>query len=242
MHRLGFGRQQPSFPFRQKRSHHQRSGQRRRCLQKSSFGLRSGSVTVNSLDEAAIEKAQARSEEIARLSPENPEFMPPLAPQTYEPGGARFDPATAACPRTPSRRRRSRRSAPRRDVRPPSAALSRPAVLLRARQQRRAFRLDRGTSAELTVTARTPSRPWSGWAGASQNRFRALDAEKLGERAVRKAIFPGEPWIWSRAPIPSSLSLPPSPIFFCNSSAPWTPALRRRPELPLQERRRHEGG
>ena len=62
----------------------------------SSFGLRSGSVTVNSLDDAALEKAQAQSEEIARLSPENPEFMPPLSPQTYEAGGARFDASTAS--------------------------------------------------------------------------------------------------------------------------------------------------
>jgi predicted Zn-dependent protease len=35
----------------------------------SSFGLRSGSVTVNSLDDAALEKAQAHSEKIAQLSP-----------------------------------------------------------------------------------------------------------------------------------------------------------------------------
>src|SRR5262245_37859156 len=61
----------------------------------SSFGKKSGAATCNALDDAALEKAQARSEEIARLSPENPEFMPPLGPQHYQPGEARFDPATA---------------------------------------------------------------------------------------------------------------------------------------------------
>jgi predicted Zn-dependent protease len=55
------------------------------------------------------------------------------------------------------------------------------------------FAYDHGTSAELTATARSTSRPWSGWAGSSQNRFSALDAEKLGERAVEKAVFNGDP-------------------------------------------------
>ena len=43
----------------------------------------------------------------------------------------------------------------------------------------------------LTATARNTGRPWSGWAGAAQNRFSALDAEKLGERAVEKSGFQG---------------------------------------------------
>ena len=55
------------------------------------------------------------------------------------------------------------------------------------------FAYDRGSSAELTVTARHTKRAWSGWAGASQNRFLALDPQALGERAVGKALFPGEP-------------------------------------------------
>ena len=54
------------------------------------------------------------------------------------------------------------------------------------------FAYDRGSSAELTVTARHTKRAWSGWAGASQNRFLALDPVGLGERAVGKALFPGE--------------------------------------------------
>ena len=61
----------------------------------SSFGKRAGSASVNALDEGALEEARLRSEEIARLSPENPEYMPPLGPQTYEPEGVRYDTGTA---------------------------------------------------------------------------------------------------------------------------------------------------
>src|SRR5262245_49089828 len=49
----------------------------------SSYGKRSGTATINELDDASLEKVVRRSEELAKLAPENPEFMPPLEPQQY---------------------------------------------------------------------------------------------------------------------------------------------------------------
>ncbi len=49
----------------------------------SVFGKRSGSATINEFDDASLEKTVRRAEEIARLAPENPEYMPMLGPQTY---------------------------------------------------------------------------------------------------------------------------------------------------------------
>jgi len=49
----------------------------------SNFGKKSGSVSTNKFDDAAIKEAVKRSEDIARVSPDNKEFMPPLGPQTY---------------------------------------------------------------------------------------------------------------------------------------------------------------
>jgi hypothetical protein len=42
----------------------------------SHIGGRSGSVTVTGFDDDALAVAQRRSEEIARLAPASPEFMP----------------------------------------------------------------------------------------------------------------------------------------------------------------------
>src|SRR5262249_30422953 len=141
----------------------------------SSFGKKSGAATVNALDDAALEKAQARSEEIARLSPENPEFMPPLGPQHYQPGEARFDPATAQISAAAlAEAAKSSIGAGRgRDVAMTGyietgesfSALANSAGL---------FGYDRATAGELTVTARNTQRPWSGWAGGSQTRFAGL--------------------------------------------------------------------
>src|SRR6188508_2405826 len=66
-----------------------------RVTVESRFGQRAGAASVTGLDEAAIEAALRRSEEIARSAPENRELLPPPGPQTY-PTGAGYDAATAA--------------------------------------------------------------------------------------------------------------------------------------------------
>ncbi|WP_194775734.1 TldD/PmbA family protein [Pararhodonellum marinum] len=50
----------------------------------SVFGKKSGNTSINELDDDSLRKAVKRSEEIARLAPENPEYMPMLGPQEYE--------------------------------------------------------------------------------------------------------------------------------------------------------------
>ncbi|MGC1584768.1 MAG: TldD/PmbA family protein [Rhodomicrobium sp.] len=161
---------------------------------KSCFGKRSGSASVDSLDEAALEEARVRSEVIARLSPENPEFMPLLGPQTYEPEGARFDFATAHVHAAGLAHAAKAAIAEGRGREVDIAGYIEAGSGFRALANSAGlFAYDRGTSAELTVTARDRLRSWSGWAGASQNRFLALDSVELGERAVKKALFKGEP-------------------------------------------------
>ena len=50
----------------------------------SSFGKKSGTATIDEFDDESLEKVVRRSEELAQLSPENPEYMEPLGPQTYD--------------------------------------------------------------------------------------------------------------------------------------------------------------
>ncbi len=49
----------------------------------SAFGKRAASVTLNQFDDATIEAAVRRSEELARIAPEDPERMPVLGAQSY---------------------------------------------------------------------------------------------------------------------------------------------------------------
>src|SRR6185436_8225944 len=64
----------------------------------ASFGKRSGTVTTAEFDNASLQRAVRNAEEIARLSPENPESMPLLGPQTYAPSNAFFADVAAASP------------------------------------------------------------------------------------------------------------------------------------------------
>lgn len=49
----------------------------------SNFGKKSGTATTNKFDDISIKEAVKKSEDIAKVSPDNKEFMPLLGPQTY---------------------------------------------------------------------------------------------------------------------------------------------------------------
>jgi predicted Zn-dependent protease len=49
----------------------------------SQYGLRRGSAQTNQLDDHSLTDVVHRAEEVARLTPEDPETMPVLGPQTY---------------------------------------------------------------------------------------------------------------------------------------------------------------
>ena len=48
------------------------------------FGKKSGIAQLNEFDDKSLEKAVRRAEELARLAPENPEFMPAVGKQDYK--------------------------------------------------------------------------------------------------------------------------------------------------------------
>lgn len=50
----------------------------------SVYGKKVGSTSINEFDDASLKKVVERSEELAKLSPENPEYMSVLGPQTYD--------------------------------------------------------------------------------------------------------------------------------------------------------------
>lgn len=59
------------------------------------YGKRVGVATINEFDDAALERVVRRAEDLAKLAPENPEFMPAIGKQEYKPSPT-FNAATAA--------------------------------------------------------------------------------------------------------------------------------------------------
>jgi predicted Zn-dependent protease len=159
----------------------------------ASFGKRSGTATTAQFDDASLQRASRNAEEIAKLSPENPEAMPALEAQTYGKSKAYFEDAAKATPEW-----RAKSVAPaiemskQRDV--VSAGFVETAANIRAvGNSKGVFGYDRFTSAEYNLTARTPDGSGSGWASKSFNELRLLEPAKLAAAAIEKAALSKNP-------------------------------------------------
>jgi predicted Zn-dependent protease len=154
----------------------------------SRFGKRQASVTTNVFDDAALRRAVAASERLAKLAPENPELMPLLGSQRHATVPAAFD-VTARLD-----------AAQRADaVRPATDACERAGVVAAGFIQRTAgagavansaglFAYHASTDAAYTLTVRTPDGQGSGWAGTAHNDWaRMTPAATLATRAIAKA-------------------------------------------------------
>lgn len=159
----------------------------------SQFGQQSGSATVTSLDDGILDLAQRRSEEIAGLAPADPEQMPPLGPQHYEPGMA-YDAPTARL--RAAEIAGAARGAIARAIENQVDAAGYAAVGAKFSAMATSaglFAYDRQTDAAFTITARRKDGSWSGWAGGSEFAFGRLDADTIAGRAVAKAAHSQPP-------------------------------------------------
>jgi predicted Zn-dependent protease len=153
----------------------------------ASFGKRSGTVTTAQFDDESLQRALRNAEEIAKVSPENPEAMPVLGAQSYTPVKAFFDDAAGA---SAEWRAASVETAialsKKRDV--VSAGFVETQASMRSvASSKGLFAYDRFTAADYNLTARTPDGSGSGWASKSFNELRLLEPAKLAAAAIDKA-------------------------------------------------------
>ena len=154
----------------------------------SRFGKRSGVATCNEFDEATLRRCVQRAEEIARLAPESPEYMPLLGPQQYGAGGAAFVAATAAI--TPEyRARQIGASMALCDEKKLSSAgfLEDVAGFIAKRNSKGLTAYQQYTNVEFSVTVRTPDGTGSGYAAADYTDAGKFDAARLTRVAAEKA-------------------------------------------------------
>jgi len=159
----------------------------------SQFAQQSGTVTVNGVDEAALDAAQRRSEEIARAAPADSEQMPPPGSQSYAPNLA-HDAATAEL-ETAQLAEAARTAIDTAEIRDVDAAgYGEGGGCFRAiANSAGLFAYERESIADFTITARRKDGSWSGWAGGSQFRFDALDPAGIARKAVDKAAHDQPP-------------------------------------------------
>ena len=151
------------------------------------FGKRVGTTTINEFDDAALERVVRRAEELARLAPENPEFMPAIGKQTYKPSKT-FSAATAAI--TPADRAKVAADS----IAPCKAEKLIAAGYLEDGQSFVAFANSNGnfgyqtaTSVDYTCTVRTEDGSGSGWVGRNLDDVSKFNAGSDIRTAIRKA-------------------------------------------------------
>jgi predicted Zn-dependent protease len=154
----------------------------------SSFGKRAGITTINELDDASLEKAVRRSEELARLAPENPEFMSPLEPQQYADVKGWFD-ATAAI--TPELRAKAAADSinPSREKKLVAAGFLQDQAGFQALMNNKGlFGYYPSTNVNFTITARSEDGTGSGYATSDHNDVSQLDTGRTSRVAIDKAV------------------------------------------------------
>jgi predicted Zn-dependent protease len=153
----------------------------------SAFGKKTGTATINEFDDASLEKVVRRAEELAKLAPENPEYMPVLGPQQYQ-EGISFNPATAAM--NPDKRA---------DAVAKSLQVAKEGKLEAAgflenttsfnsiMNSKGLFAYNRDTDVSFSVTLRNEAGTGSGYVNKSYNDVSKLDTLSLTKRAASKA-------------------------------------------------------
>jgi predicted Zn-dependent protease len=164
----------------------------------STIGKRRASASTNVLDEASLRRTVDLAERLAKLSPEDPEIMPELGPQTYTPVSGFID-ATGGL-NAESRANAAKRVIDRAVDTGKAAGDVFVAGYLEANAGARAianskglFAYHRSTDANLSTTVRTPDGTGSGWASAGARNWGAIDPGALGTRAAQKAVASRNP-------------------------------------------------
>ncbi|MEP2238040.1 MAG: TldD/PmbA family protein [Maribacter sp.] len=158
----------------------------------SSFGKKSGTATIDEFDDASLEKVVRRAEELAQLSPENPEFMEPLGPQMYD-EAITYSESTAKI--TPEYRAEVASSsiipADAKDV-TAAGFLNDSAGFSAMINSKGLFAYNQSTDVDFTVTMRTNDGTGSGWVKRDFNDVDKFDADEAAKTAIDKAVLSRE--------------------------------------------------
>lgn len=151
------------------------------------FGKRLGTATINQFDDASLARVVRRAEDLARLAPENPEFMPAINKQAYK-STPTFSDKTAHI--TPEYRAQIAADC----IAPCKAGQLVAAGFLSDEQRFVAtansnanFGYQQSTALDFTCTVRTEDGRGSGWVARNVGNVDAFDAKTEIRTAIDKA-------------------------------------------------------
>ncbi len=154
----------------------------------SVFGKRVARVTTNNLHRAGLEQAVRDAEALARISPEDPEYLPELGQQDYAAVDGYYETTGDLAPET-----RAQSMALALDAARGSGTIAAGYMDVRVAASTVAtsnglFAHHPSTGVASTLTVRTPDGQSSGWAGDEAANWSSIESERIAADAVRKCL------------------------------------------------------
>ncbi|RBL91652.1 TldD/PmbA family protein [Chitinophaga flava] len=166
----------------------------------SSFGKRSGTATINEFDDAALERVVKRAEELARLAPENPEYMPLRGPADFKDAKTYVETTAAMTPDTRAEAVAQSIQVAKEASLEAAGFIENTTSFSAIMNSKGLFAYDRDTNVVFTITTRNNAGTGSGFAARGYNDISKLDtlaatkiaAAKASKSAGARAIEPGK--------------------------------------------------
>jgi len=151
------------------------------------FGKRVGTATINEFDDASLEKVVRRAEELARLAPENPEFMPAIDKQTYKPSDTFVEKTAAITPEYRATVAADCIEPCRKDKLVAAGFFSDSARFTAISNSKGNFGYQKSTNVDFTCTVRTDDARGSGWVARNLGDVSKFDVKSDIKTAMQKA-------------------------------------------------------
>ena len=154
----------------------------------STFGKKTGVATINEFDDASLMKVVKRSEELAKLAPENPENMPTFGPQKYLKPKSAFDSTSNVTPDDRAQAAEDSIKPSKANKLVSSGFLQDGTTFVAIMNKKGMFAYNKATNVDFTVTIRTEDGKGSGWVTRDYSDVKHLNTKNASQVAIEKSM------------------------------------------------------
>jgi len=159
----------------------------------SAFGQKTASATTNRYDDESLRRVVETSERLARLVPDDREYMGELGQQTYPDSDGFYESTADLAPEARARAIAAVTDPAARANLVSTGFLIHSTDCSAVATSKGLFAYNRRTRVNFTTTVRTQDGTGSGWAGTGVDNWNDLDTAALGARAIEKAQMSRSP-------------------------------------------------
>ena len=152
------------------------------------FGKKQGIATINEFDDKSLEKVVRRAEDLARLAPENPEFMPAVGKQSYKETPTFIQKTADIDPEFRAQVAAYSIEACRKKNLVAAGFFTDVSAFTGIANSNGVFGYQRETGLDFTCTVRTEDGRGSGWVKRSIGDVNRFDAREAADVAIEKAL------------------------------------------------------